>query len=780
MGKNRLERFSQFIYKYKYQTLIFILAATLVIGYGIRYLKFDVVLEEMFPENHSFVELHKKYSHIFGGTNTFLCEVRVKKGDIFNESFLKRIRDITDEIYFYEDVYPGLTASIALQKMKYMITRGEGEILIEPLMWPDIPRKEEGLEFLKSNIITSPRYYGTLVSKDLKSTLIIAELKEKIDYEKFYRFFSKLKATYEDNNTSIHMVGRPALLGYIYSYLPQVYKIFGITIIAIAVLLYLFWGNIVGFVIPIGVALLDVVWGLGFAGYLGINFSPLMIVLPFLVGARTIGHSVQIAHRYEEEHRMTMDRKTAFVNTLRSMFLPTAVAIATDTLGFASLLLSDFRILKNLSYVMMIWFSSVFVLGFIFRNLLSALLIQIPGKGEKKKQGITIWGKINKKLTNFATGKRTAKIITLLALLSIFSAFLSYRSLQAGDYFPGSPLLWPQSQYNRDYEEINKRFAGAGADTLLLFFEGNELSVESPAFLHYIDNFERFMAKKLPDVYRGAFSLTQIVKDLNMVFHEGDPAWVFIPDEEKMTQDLILLYRQRGDPADFDRFSDPLFKYGNTLLFFKDHTKHTIMRIKEVMEEFFKIYPPKVKNGEFKPMGGVIGIEAATNEKLTESLMWIDLLIIVSIFIVCALSFRSLLVGFILIIPPVISTSTVFTYMSFFKIGLTINSLPVCAVIVGVGIDFGIYLCGRYREELTYPDIKKGMLKAAETTSEGIVFSALSIIIPLFIWWTFADIKFQAQMGGMLIVAFMVNLFCALILTPALVSYLKPESLIRR
>ena len=39
---------------------------------------------------------------------------------------------------------------------------------------------------------------------------------------------------------------------------------------------------------PMANALILTIWGLGFIGFTGINFSPLLYVLAFLVGARMV------------------------------------------------------------------------------------------------------------------------------------------------------------------------------------------------------------------------------------------------------------------------------------------------------------------------------------------------------------------------------------------------------------------------------------------------------------------------------------------------------------
>ncbi len=94
-------------------------------------------------------------------------------------------------------------------------------------------------------------------------------------------------------------------------------------------------------VVVMGNTLIMTVWGLGFTGFTGINFSPMMYVLAFLVGARMVGNAHQITYRYFEElHSSGNDRFKASYETMRTMFIPNAAAVAADVAGFGVLFIA--------------------------------------------------------------------------------------------------------------------------------------------------------------------------------------------------------------------------------------------------------------------------------------------------------------------------------------------------------------------------------------------------------------------------------------------------------
>ena len=174
-------RWAELTIKFRLPIMILILIITGIFCYGISIMSVRVVLEDMFPFGHPFVKLHKEFGAQFGGASTVLTALKVKEGDIFNPEFLKKIKEVSDFFVFRDDLYPLLTTSIAERKAKYIRGHAGGNVEMDGLMWPRLPKTRGEIEFLKENVFTNPLYNGVLVSKDGKATLIIAEFKEGID-----------------------------------------------------------------------------------------------------------------------------------------------------------------------------------------------------------------------------------------------------------------------------------------------------------------------------------------------------------------------------------------------------------------------------------------------------------------------------------------------------------------------------------------------------------------------------------------------------------------------
>jgi predicted RND superfamily exporter protein len=104
----------------------------------------------------------------------------------------------------------------------------------------------------------------------------------------------------------------------------------------------------------------------------------------------------------------------------------------------------------------------------------------------------------------------------------------------------------------------------------------------------------------------------------------------------------------------------------------------------------------------------------------------------------------------------------------------------VSAVGVGVGVDFAIYLYSRCVEEYgSHSSLQETITTATKTTGEAIVYTGLTIIIPVLTWYFISGLKFQAEMGFFLAMIMTTNMVAALTLHPLLLMVVKPKFISR-
>ena len=191
-----------------------------------------------------------------------------------------------------------------------------------------------------------------------------------------------------------------------------------------------------------------------------------------------------------------------------------------------------------------------------------------------------------------------------------------------------------------------------------------------------------------------------------------------------------------------------------------------------------KLFAEKNDTEEFKfrMASGNVGVMAATNEAVHAADKWVNLALFLSVSILCLIEFRSVMITLCIILPLGLVTVLCNAVMAGMGIGLKVNTLPVVALGVGVGVDYGIYLFERMKHEIadTGMSLRDAFVSALKQRGTASVFTAVTMTISVLTWMGSA-LKFQADMGLLLAFMFLVNMFGAILLLPALAAFLVGE-----
>jgi uncharacterized protein len=102
------------------------------------------------------------------------------------------------------------------------------------------------------------------------------------------------------------------------------------------------------------------------------------------------------------------------------------------------------------------------------------------------------------------------------------------------------------------------------------------------------------------------------------------------------------------------------------------------------------------------------------------------------------------------------------------EIGLTVATLPVMVLAVGIGVDYAFYIYNRVQIYLAQgEEVVTAFKQALRETGIATVFTALTLSVGV-ATWSFSELKFQADMGLLLTFMFMVNMLMAITVLPAI------------
>ena len=749
----------------QYRTIILIVAIviTSIAGYfAITGVTLRASLNEMLPSNHENVILYKEFSDKFGGVNTVLVMVENKNGTVYDKEFLKKYKKISDAFYFHDANRKALFEAVNLRKTR-AVSGAQGQISVSPIMWPNLP--ETAAEMEKFRLLIHGQFNGYLISLDEKSLMIAAEFEDDVDVDNLVDFVENIRADYEDDSVKLSIVGRPILLGEVKQELPKMILIFAVSVLVISTFLYLFFRTWIGVVVPMLVAFSVTVFGFGVIGFTGYNMDPLLLLLPFFVFATVLSHSVQFVSRVFDELAEDKEMKEAVRTGLMRLLFPSTAAVITSAAGFTVLALVAIPSIQTLAVICTIWLLTLTPGIIVAAAYMSFLQKPIRFKTTLPYQSF---------LAKVFGEKMSRNVFLPIFIVLLFGGFLISQNLKIGDAV-GSPILWPDSRYNKDVSSINSNYNRIGTDVLQAYFSGDEEIMLNPDLYHQSEAFDRYIYERvLPAT--PASSLTPIIKNINMVLWEGDPSYQFLPDTTAEVGFNIYMFRSNGEPGDFAAYTNPEWNIGKMSIFTSEHSSDTVNDLMKFGNEFVDNYNFKEAEPVIQFAGGQIGLIKATNDEieLKENLLLISIMIIIIFNLIWL--YRSVKLG--IIITFVLATSHFMTMsvMTLLDVGMNLNTLPLAALGLGRGVDYSIYMADRIRDEMLRGlDFSGAAIRAFNTSGIAIIVTAMTMILPLLSWYFLSPIRFQAEMGLLLAIILAFNMIGAITIIPAAIKILKPR-----
>lgn len=721
----------------------------------------DASFVKMIPSSHPYVSNFLQYRDDLAGLgNSVRVSVEATDGDIFSAEFQETLKQVTDEVFFIPGVDRSALKSIWTPNIRWTEVTEEGFV-----GGPVIPQTYDGsadsLEQVRINILRSGQV-GRLVANNFRSAIIQVPLfdthpqtGEKLDYQQFSHQLEELiRDKYERPGVKVHITGFAKIVGDLIDGAKQVALFFAIAFVVTLVLLYLYSGSVTGTLIPLTCSVIAVIWQLGLLNVMGFGLDPYSMLVPFLVFAIAVSHGVQIVNTITLESALGAGKQLAAQRAFRAIFIPGLIALLSDGIGFVTLRVIEIEVIQDLAIA-----ASVGVAVIILTNLLLLpVLMSFAGVGPRAikraqntiSQPHTRWSA----LTVFTQPKGAVAAIVVALVLAGVGFHLS-SDLKIGDLDSGAPELRADSRYNLDNQFITRNYS-TSSDTFVVMVKTGEEQCSRYSTLALVDQFQHSL-KNVAGV-QSSISLADVSERVTAGLNEGSLKWRSV-SRNQMVINASLAYV----PSGLMNSSCSLLP---VIIFLDDHRAETLLGVTAAIEAFADAH--NSEQIEFLMAAGNAGFEAATNEVIGtaqyEMLLWVYAVVS----LLCLLTFRSLKTVFCIIAPLALTSLLCQALMAQLGIGVKVATLPVIALGVGIGVDYGIYIYSKLNTYLvqgyTLPDAYVETLKS---TGKSVAFTGLTLAIGV-VLWVFSPIRFQADMGVLLTFMFIWNMLGALILLPAL------------
>ena len=753
---------------------VFFALTTLFFAWSASNVRLDPGFLKLIPIEHEYMVTMMDYMDEFSGANMLLVNVRwTGEGDMYNPEFFEVLEKVTNDVFFIPGIDRTKVSSLFTPDTYYIEVTEEG-FQGRPVVPAEYSGSTEQLEQIRNNV-ESGGQIGLLVANDLKGALIRASLQEydrdkdpdeeqAVDYWKVQQMLEDIRDKYENENIEINIIGFAKLLGDVIYGLLGVFAFFGLAFAITVLLLYLYTRSIKITITALVVAMLPVLWLIGLLPLIGLGIDPMSILVPFLIFSIGVSHAVQMTSAWRMEVGNGADSVEAAKLSFVKLFIPGAIALLTEALGFGVIMFIAIPIVTELGITACLGVLLMIITNKLVQPIILSYLtleqssIEHSAKAEQGFGG-AMWDKVAA-----CAEPRNAVWVFAVALALMALATWQSRHLVIGDSGVGVPELHEDSRYNTDNRKIAESY-DIGVDLLTVIVEAPDFETDSCLqypVISLIDKFELYM--RGVDGVQSVTSVASVGKLVITAFNEGNPRWQALP-------------RTSAGLSTGSKAFDPRLGLNSegcraiqVLIFTEDHEGPTIAHIIEDIKTFIADNP--VDGVTMRLASGNVGVMAATNEEVKRAEVKMLLSLFSALILFCLISFRSWTALICVLVPLVGVTVMGNALMAMLDIGLKVATLPVIALGVGVGVDYGIYLFERIQHYMHDPEMsfREAFARSMRDRGSAIVFTALTMSVGV-LTWMMSALKYQADMGLLLGFLFLVNMFGAICLLPALGSW---------
>ena len=693
---------------------------------------------------------------------------------------------------------------------------------------------EPALNIISNNVVRGG-FVGRLVANDFSGAMVRAELLEMdvktgepLDYfDLAAKLETEIRDKFEDDTYQVQIIGFAKLIGDIADGAGTVVQFFIVAFLLTILSVYVYARSIVLTFLPLFCSLTSLVWQFGILNILGYGLDPLAVLVPFLVFAIGVSHGVQQINLITAEISNGKSSEEAARSSFRGLLIPGTMALVTDLVGFGTLILIPIQMIQELAITASIGVALKILTNLVMLPVLASYFKVEEGFVERIGRARETRIKLMQKLGNIAN-PRNAVIVVILSVILFATAFIQSQNRHVGALHAGSPELREDARYNVDSRSIADKFA-LGLNLLTAIVETPREACINYPYMKYLNEFTWYL-RNVEGVSL-VLSLPYVTRQSSSGFNEGNLKWQALPrnkyalvqaqnpigastgllnEECTLLTQMIFLDDAKATTiktvtkaikefrvnnpspvADLHIVTDPPMRGpGNIDLGIKtdvvDDGVTSALAItydvnqddpQELLEQV-RAQGVKVDSYEVVPVtirlaSGNMGVQAAVNEEIEVSELPMMIYVYMTIIALVIFTYRDWRATIACCVPLTLATFMGYWFMEVLEIGLTVATLPVMVLAVGLGVDYAFYIYNRIQFHLsTGMDVTASFKETLNETGMAVVFTALTLAVGVSTW-AFSALKFQADMGLLLTFMFMINMIMAVTALPALAVVLE-------
>jgi len=778
------ERIGGGAYHYRWAVLLLCAALLCCGAWAASRVRFDNSFKSYFDQNDPAYKAFLEFREVFGSDEIsyILYQAPESTHGIWDLEVMQKIRDLTRRL---KQEVPFVKEVTSLANAEF-VEGVEGDLLVHDIL-EDFPETQPEILAIRQKILNKPIYINGLVSRDGRYGAILVEMeKASVDALEEIRFdpgkgdalenlypqvthdrIETILAMPEYEGIDFYHTGDVPLNASYNRISQQESTRLGIVSFAVigGVLLF-FFRSFRGVAGPLMVVLCAMLASVGFMAVFSWDMDLMFIMLPALLVAVGVADAVHLLSEFNIYFQKYGDRKAAVKKALFLVGVPCLFTSLTTMAGFASMSISPIKAIKHFAIYSAVGVGAAFLLSI-------TLLVVFLSFGRRNKRPDTGDGK--NRATRFAAAvlsgvarfniRHKKLIISGFAAIFLISLAGMTRLQVDSNFITEFSKKAPIRQVTEHVDSV----MGGSTSFSYVFDSGTLDGVTEPEFLKRMEALQREAEKKA--VVMKAYSVVDMIKDINREFHNGDPSYYRIPDTQEEAAQLLLVYEMSGGEELDDYLSGDFQKARLELRCQAVATS----QYKSLVDELDRFLVSSGAAKEDLPvLAGMGTLWLTLLDYITKSQIIGFLVAFSVIAVMMCVVLGSVRVGLLSMVPNLTPVVITLGLMGWAGIPLDYVKLLIASIAIGIAVDDTVHMVIRYRHEFVRHRNYQEALSAAMLGVGRALLVTSVVLVAGFLVFTGSIMQTLSDFGILVACTIAVALLADFLLLPSLVLTVKP------
>lgn len=700
---------------------------------------------------------------------------------IYNADTLALVEWLSDALLDIDNINVDNLMSLATENN---ITGTDEGMEVSPF-FETLPQTKVEIQQLQSAIDNFPLYQGTLVSKDGKVTLIVAEIEDESFVETTYQQIQDLIAKAPVKGLDqVHIAGEGAVAGFLGWYIDNdAQRLNPLAGVIITIIIFIAFRRFTPALLGNVIIAASVLMTLGLMAASEVPFYVITNAMPVILIGISVADAIHIFNAYFERQISTPEKNLSviIVDAMVEMWRPVTLTTLTTAAGFLGLYFAAY--MPPFKFFGLFTAIGVFIAGVYSMVFLPAAISIIKPKVSPKFVSNAhlaksdIFSRFIVLIGTFTLrySRTTITVFTVLTLSGFYAAsHLSVNEDRIKTFDPSEAIYQADSVINEHLNGTNNLDIVIETDVPEGLFE--------PDVLTRMANLQTY-ALSLKHV-EGATSIVDYLKQMNRSLNGGSISQYRLPETKALVAQYFLIYSASADPTDFQEEVDYDYQTANIRVTLNDGAFQSTKVVIEALQHYI--------DTQFNSGGLSNGLKATLSGRVNVNYHWIkDLgeshfvglgIALLLVWLVSAVLFRSGMAGFYSLIPVAGSILFVYSTMVVLDIHLGIGTSMFASVAIGLGVDFAIHTIDRLRSLYAEQQAKQSepvdlvaVIKGFyPSTGRALLFNFLAIACGFGVLISSKVVPLN-NFGTIVVLAVSMSFIASMTLLPAMVQVFKPK-----